>query len=300
LPEAARRVHVVAATRSDPELPLERLRLAGRLRELRAADLAFSEEEAAALLAQLGVALRPEQVRTPARAHGGLGRRPALAGLSLLGDEDRDAFIADFAGDDRAVADYLMGEVLAGQPPELRELLLRTSIVERVSGELADALTGSSGGALALEQLERAGAFVNALDRQRTWYRYHGLFGELLRARLRLERPGLETELHARAAQWLAAAGLGREAIPHALAAGAAPRAPGRALARAAARRAVGEGRDRRRRPGRARIRGCRSPPLRRGSRSARPRARRPSSRASRPARPRPSAICCAPARAAT
>jgi LuxR family maltose regulon positive regulatory protein len=216
-------IHVVAATRSDPELPLERLRLAGRLRMLRATDLAFTADEAAALLAQLGVDLREDQVARLLERTEGWAAGLRLAGLSLLGEEDRDAFIAEFAGDDRAVADYLMGEVLAGQPPELRELLLRTSIVDRVTGELADALTGASGGALALEQLERAGMFVTALDRQRTWYRYHGLFAELLRARLRLERPGLETELHARAAQWLAEAELGREAIPHALAAGAAP-----------------------------------------------------------------------------
>src|SRR3954471_76174 len=216
-------LHIAAATRSDPDLPLERLRLAGRLGELRAVDLAFTGDEAAALLGQLGLELRDDQVGRLLERTEGWAAGLRLAGLSLLAEDDPDAFIAEFAGDDRAVADYLTGEALAGQPPEVRELLLRTSIVERVSGDLADALTGSSGGALALEQLERAGMFVTALDRHRTWYRYHGLFAELLRARLRLERPGLETELHARAARWLAGAGFGREAIPHALAAGAAP-----------------------------------------------------------------------------
>ena len=138
------------------------------------------------------------------------------------------------------MADYLTGEVLAGLPPATRELLLRTSIAGRICGGLADALTGGSDGALVLEQLERTGTFVVPLDRHRTWFRYHGLFAELLRARLRLERPGLEPELHARAADWLAAAGLGREAMPHALAAGGprlGRRARRRALARAAARR---------------------------------------------------------------
>jgi LuxR family maltose regulon positive regulatory protein len=216
-------LHVVAATRSDPELPLERLRLAGRLGELRAADLAFTLEEAVELLGQLGLELGPDQVKRLLGRTEGWAAGLRLAGLSLVGESDRDAFIAEFAGDDRTVADYLTGEVLAGQPPAVRELLLRTSVADRICGDLADALTGGTGGALVLEQLERSGAFVTALDRHRTWFRYHGLFAELLRVRLRIERPGLEPELHARAAEWLAAAGLGREAIPHALAAGAAP-----------------------------------------------------------------------------
>src|SRR4051812_1298772 len=213
-------LRVVAATRSDPELPLERLRLAGRLGELREADLAFSAEEAAGLLSQLGVELTPEQIARLLERTEGWAAGLRLAGLSLLAEPNRDAFISEFAGDDRAVADYLTGEVLAVQSPDTRELLLRTSIAGRVCGDLADALTGGSGGALVLERLERDGMFVAALDRQRTWFRYHGLFAELLRARLRLERPGLEPELHARAAAWLAAAGHGREAISHALASG--------------------------------------------------------------------------------
>jgi LuxR family maltose regulon positive regulatory protein len=212
-------LHVVAATRSDPDLPLGRLRLSSRLGELRAADLAFTLPEAAALLAELGVTLRPDLVARLLERTEGWAAGLRLAGLSLRGEPDADAFVADFAGDDRAVADYLTGEVLAGQSPETRELLLRTSIAGRVCGGLADALTGGNDGALVLEQLERSGTFVVPLDRHRTWFRYHGLFAELLRARLRLERPGLEPELHARAADWLAGAGLGREAMPHALAA---------------------------------------------------------------------------------
>ncbi len=213
-------LHVVAATRADPELPLARLRLSGRMRELRAADLACTREEASALLQELGLSLRPELVLRLLERTEGWAAGLRLAGLSLRGEADPDAFVAEFAGDDRAIADYLTGEVLAGLPPATRELLLRTSIAGRVAGGLADALTGGSDGALALEELDRTGTFLVPLDRHRTWFRYHGLFAELLRARLRLEHPGLEPELHARAAEWLAGAGLGREAIPHALRAG--------------------------------------------------------------------------------
>jgi LuxR family maltose regulon positive regulatory protein len=218
-------LHVVAATRSDPLLPLARLRLSGRLSELRAADLAFTLPEATALLEGLGLSLRPELVTRLVERTEGWAAGLRLAGLSLRGEADPDAFVAEFAGDDRAVADYLTGEVLAGLPPATRELLLCTSIAGRICGDLADALTGGSDGALLLEQLERTGMFVVSLDRHGTWFRYHGLFAELLRARLRLEHPGLEPELHARAADWLAGAGLGREAMPHALAAGGPPSA---------------------------------------------------------------------------
>ena len=187
---------------------------------MRATDLAFTLEEATALLEGLGLELRPDLVARLLERTEGWAAGLRLAGLSLRGEADPDAFVAEFAGDDRAIADYLTGEVLAGQPATMRELLLRTSIAGRVCGDLADALTGGDDGALALEQLERTGAFLVPLDRHRTWFRYHGLFAELLRARLRLERPGLEPELHARAAEWLAGAGFGREALPHALAAG--------------------------------------------------------------------------------
>jgi LuxR family maltose regulon positive regulatory protein len=212
-------LHVVAATRADPDLPLSRLQLSGGLGELRASELAFTLPEATALLAELGVTLRRELVERLVERTEGWAAGLRLAGLSLRGEADPDAFVADFAGDDRAVADYLTGEVLAVQPPATRELLLRASIAERVCGGLVDALTGGEGGALALEELERQGLSIVPLDRHRTWFRFHSLFAELLQARLRLEHPGLEPELHARAADWLAAAGLGREAIPHALAA---------------------------------------------------------------------------------
>jgi LuxR family transcriptional regulator, maltose regulon positive regulatory protein len=215
-----RAISVVAGARFDPDLRLGRLRVAGRLSELRAADLAFTAAEGAELLAAMGVSLRADQVgRLVARTEGwAAGLR--LAGLTLAGETDPEAFVAGFAGDDRAVADYLTGEVLDGQPPATRAFLLHTSVADRLCGELAVAICGAPDGALTLERLARAGMFLVALDRRQRWYRYHGLFREHLRARLRLEQPGVERELHARAAAWLAANGRGAEAVPHALAAG--------------------------------------------------------------------------------
>src|SRR5919108_1631570 len=213
------RLRLLVATRADPQLPLHRLRLQGRLGEVRTEALAFTQDEAAELFDGLGVALRPDQVaRLGARTEGwAAGLR--LAGVSLRGEPDPDCFVAGFAGDDRAVADYLTGEVLASQEPAVREFLLRTSVAERVCGELADALTGDTHGARMLADLERAGLFLVPLDRQGAWYRYHAVFAELLRARLRLEHPELERELHARAGSWLVSEGLAREALPHAVAA---------------------------------------------------------------------------------
>jgi LuxR family transcriptional regulator, maltose regulon positive regulatory protein len=213
-------IRVVAAARFDPDLRLSRLRVAGRLGELRAAELAFSAAEGAELLAAMGLALRADQVgRLVARTEGwAAGLR--LAGLALAGEADAEAFVAGFAGDDRAVADYLTGEVLEGQPAATREFLLRTSVVDRLCGALADALCGAANGAFTLDRLARSGMFLSPLDRRRRWFRYHGLFREHLRARLRLEQPGAEPELNARAAAWLAANGRGAEAVEHALAAG--------------------------------------------------------------------------------
>jgi len=208
---------VVVASRSDPDLPLGRLRLEGRLSEVRGAALAFTTTEAAELLAGYGLTLREDQLdRLLARTEGwAAGLR--LAALSLRAEPDVDRFLANFAGDDHAVADYLSGEVLGAQSADVREFLLRTSLVDRVCGGLADALTGARDGARTLVELQRAGVFLQPLDRHDTWFRYHPLFAELLHARVRLERPGLAPELHLRAARWLSANGLGREALPHAL-----------------------------------------------------------------------------------
>ena len=213
-------VPVVATARFDPDLRLDRLRVAGQLGELRAAQLAFTEAEGAELFAAMGLALREHQVRRLVARTEGWAAGLRLAGLTLAGEADPEPFVAGFAGDDRAVADYLTGEVLDGQPAETRDFLLRTSIADRLSGELAGELTGTSDAALALERLARTGMFLVPLDRRRGWYRYHGLFRDHLRARLRLEQPGAERELHARAGAWLAANGRGAEGVAHALLAG--------------------------------------------------------------------------------
>jgi LuxR family maltose regulon positive regulatory protein len=216
-------LRVAIASRSDPDLHLGRLRLEGRLGELRAMDLAFTCPEAGALLAEHGLSLRPDQVERLVSRTEGWAAGLRLAALSLQAEPDPDRFVADFTGDDHAVADYLSGEVLALQRPAVREFLLRTSVADRVCGGLADALSGGRDGARALVEVHRAGLFLMPVDRRETWFRYHPLFAELLRARLRLERPQLWTELHGRAARWLAGQDLGREALPHALEAGEQP-----------------------------------------------------------------------------
>jgi LuxR family transcriptional regulator, maltose regulon positive regulatory protein len=213
------RLRLVAATRADPDLPLQRLRLQGRLADLRGDALALTDDEAAELLAALGLHLHPDQVSRLVDRTEGWAAGLRLAGLSLAGDADPDRFIAAFAGDDHAVSDYLTGEVLAAQPAAVRTFLLRTSVAERLCGPLAEALTGADHGALRLAEIERAGLFLLPLDRHRGWYRYHAMFAELLRARLRLEEPELERDLRARAGAWLAREGLAREALPHAIAA---------------------------------------------------------------------------------
>jgi LuxR family transcriptional regulator, maltose regulon positive regulatory protein len=218
--ECGERLGLAVASRSDPDLSLGRLRVEGRLGEVRAADLAFTTAEAAALLAEHDLALRPDQVERLVVRTEGWAAGLSLAALSLRVEPDADAFLAEFTGDDRAVADYLSGEVLALQPPAIRDFLLRTSIAGRLCGGLADALTGGADGARTLAALHRDGVFLSAVDRHERWFRYHSLFAELLRARLDIEHPGLAAELHVRAARWLAAHDLGREALPHALAAG--------------------------------------------------------------------------------
>jgi LuxR family transcriptional regulator, maltose regulon positive regulatory protein len=210
----------VLATRHDLQLRLHRLRLEGELTEIRAADLRFSVAEARELLAAAGVALpEPALAMLHQRAEGwAAGLR--LAALSLAGREDPELFAAQFSGSERTVAEYLLAEVLERQPAPVRRLLLRTSVLERVSGPLADALTGGSGGEQALQQLEQANAFVVSLDVGRSWFRYHHLFTDLLQLELRRAEPGEVTALHEAAAGWFAEHGLPTEAIGHAQAAG--------------------------------------------------------------------------------
>ena len=209
----------VLATRHDLRLGLHRLRLEGELAEIRAGDLRFSLAEARELFAAAGVQLsEPELARLHERTEGwAAGLR--LAALSLSGHPDPGRFAAEFSGSERTVAEYLLAEVLERQSEQVRRLLLRTSVLERVSGPLADALTGDSGGERVLQDLEEANAFVVALDAARAWFRYHRLFADLLQLELRRAAPGEVTGLHRVAAQWFAERWFAVEAIRHAQAA---------------------------------------------------------------------------------
>ena len=187
-------LNLVLASRSDPPLALARLRARGQLTELRAAELRFTTGEAAALLLHMaagtGAALPDAAVAAMAARTEGWAAGLQLAGLSLRGQPDVDGFVAAFTGSHRYVLDYLAEEVLERQPGRLREFLLETSVLERLSGELCDAVTGRPGSQAQLEQAERAGLFVVPLDEVRGWWRYHHLFADLLRARSQTEQPG--------------------------------------------------------------------------------------------------------------
>jgi LuxR family maltose regulon positive regulatory protein len=214
-------VHVVLSTRLDPPLPLARMRAQGELAELRIRELHFTHEETAELLnGSMGLALAAEDVAWLAEQTEGWAAGLVLAGLSLRGRPDSGGFIAAFSGGDRHVADYLVAEVLERQPEELREFLLRTSVLERLSGPLCDAVLETQGSAELLRELEASNLFVVPLDDRRQWYRYHQLFADLLRLQLGAHEPTLVPVLHRRAAAWHQAAGNVDEAIGHASAAG--------------------------------------------------------------------------------
>ena len=213
-------LRLVVATRADPPLSLHRLRVAGQLSELREADLAFTRSEARAMLGDHGVTLSGDELEALLRRTEGWAAGLRLAALTLRDHPLPGRFVDELAGDDRAIAGYLLEEVLAVQPPELRAFLLRTSVPGQLCGELADALTGRSDGAEVLAGLEREHVFISATGPRRSWYRYHSLFAELLRAELRHEHPEELPDLHRRAAAWHAANGLPVEAVRHALAGG--------------------------------------------------------------------------------
>jgi LuxR family transcriptional regulator, maltose regulon positive regulatory protein len=207
----------VLATRHDVRLGLHRLRLEGELAEIRDPDLRFTVAEAEDLFGSAGVKL-PQPALLVERTEGwAAGLR--LAALSLAGHPDPERFAEKFSGSERTVAEYLLAEVLDRQSAGVRRLLLRTSVLERVNGELADLLTGGSGGERVLQDLEEANAFVVALDAARTWFRYHILFADLLQLELRRTEPGGIARLHRTAADWFASHGSGAEAIRHAQAA---------------------------------------------------------------------------------
>jgi LuxR family transcriptional regulator, maltose regulon positive regulatory protein len=206
----------VLAGRHNLRLGLHRLRLEGELTEIRAASLRFSRSEARALFEAAEARLsEPALTRLYERTEGwAAGLR--LAALSLTGHPDPERFAAEFCGSERTVAEYLLAEVLEQQNEEVRRLLSRTSLLERVSGPLADLLTGGSGGERILHKLEQSGAFVVALDAQRSWFRYHRLFADLLKLELRHTEPTELAALHGTAADWFAEHGFPVEAIRHA------------------------------------------------------------------------------------
>jgi LuxR family transcriptional regulator, maltose regulon positive regulatory protein len=216
---AASELRFVLATRHDARLGLHRLRLEGELTEIGQADLRFSLAEARELFAAAGIELSERALVMLHERTEGWAAGLRLAALSLAGHSDPERFAAEFSGSERTVAEYLLAEVLERQSEQVRRLLLRTSVLEWVSGELADALTGGSGGERVLQELEEANAFVVSLDAGRSRFRYHHLFADLLQLELRSTAPGEITGLHQVAAHWLAEHGYPVEAIRHAQAA---------------------------------------------------------------------------------
>lgn len=219
-------LHLALATRSDPPLPLARLRARGDMVEIRAEELRFNQAETTSLLNDaLRLDLDPDDVgRLQERTEGWVAGL-YLAALSLQGRSDVGLFIEAFAGDDRHIVDYLGAEVLDGQTDEVRAFLLKTSILERLCGPLCDAVLAAEGSARILQAIERSNLFLVPLDRKRRWYRYHHLFGELLRRELEDSERASLPSLHRRAAAWHRDEGLIPEAISHFVAAGEATEA---------------------------------------------------------------------------
>ena len=209
----------VLATRHDLRLGLHRLRLEGELTEIRAADLRFTLDEARVLFAAAGVELPGSALTLLHARTEGWAAGLRLAALSLAGHPDPERFAAEFSGSERTVAEYLLAEVLERQSQEVRRLLLRTSILDQVNGELADLLTGDEGGERILQELEESNAFVVALDVARSWFRYHRMFADLLQLELRRTASSEIGALHHTAAQWYADHGYPMEAIRQAQAA---------------------------------------------------------------------------------
>ncbi len=213
-------LRLVLLSRADPRLSLHRLAVEGHLTELRTADLAFTVEEAAELFALADLSLTEPQLSALHSRTEGWAAGLRLAALSLKDEDDVDATVSTFAGDERSVADYLVEEVLRHQPEPIRQYLLRTSVVDELGPHLANALSGRSDGVRILETLEHAGAFVSGVGDRRDAYRYHTMFRELLRSQLRHQMPDLFSLQHRRAACWYAQHGRGVEATQHALDAG--------------------------------------------------------------------------------
>jgi LuxR family maltose regulon positive regulatory protein len=218
--------HLLISTRADPALPLARLRARGELVEIRAADLRFTPEEVATYLNEaIGLNLAENEIAALEDRTEGWIAALQLAALSIEGRTDVGGFIAGFTGDDRYIVDYLVEEVLRRQPDHIRNFLIQTSILDRLTGPLCDAVTAQPGGKAMLESLDRANLFVVPLDDSRRWYRYHHLFADVLRTHLTDERGGEVRDLHRRASQWFDENGEPAPAVRHALAAGDVERA---------------------------------------------------------------------------
>jgi LuxR family transcriptional regulator, maltose regulon positive regulatory protein len=213
-------VHAVLATRRDLQLRLPQLRLEGELAEIRAADLRFTEQETRELLQASGITLSEAGAALLHQRTEGWAAGLRLAAISLADHLDPERFVAEFSGSNRTVAEYLLAEMLERQPDDVKDLLLRTSLLDRVNGELADLLTGRPGSERILLELEDANAFVVSLDPGRTWFRYHHLFADLLRLELRRTLPEEAPALHLRAAGWFTRQGQFVDAIRHTQAAG--------------------------------------------------------------------------------
>jgi LuxR family maltose regulon positive regulatory protein len=210
--------HLVIASRTDPPFPLARLRARGQMTEINAADLRFTPEEAAAFLrGVMGLDLSGESVAALDEKIEGWIAGLQLAALSARGREDASHLAEAFTGSNRHVFGYLAEEVLDQQPDDVQNFLLQTSVLERLSPPLCDAVTGRGDGQEMLERVEEANLFTVALDDAGHWYRYHHLFADALRRRLRQSNPELEPELHLRASEWYEREGFAKEAVRHAL-----------------------------------------------------------------------------------
>jgi LuxR family maltose regulon positive regulatory protein len=211
-------MRVILATRADPPLPLARLRASDQLTEIRADHLRFTPDEAAAFLNDvMGLKLSADNIAALETRTEGWVAGLQLAALSMQGRDDRASFIKAFAGSNAYIVGYLIEEVLQRQSKDVQAFLLQTSILERFTGPLCDAVTGGRNGHLLLETLRQRNLFVVPLDDQREWYRYHHLFAEVLQHRLRQEQPESLPTLHLRAAEWCEKDGLIVEAVQHAL-----------------------------------------------------------------------------------
>ena len=211
-------MHLVLSCRADPNLPLARLRSRGQLTEMRAVDLRFTPDETAAFLNDvMGLGLSAAEITALDKRVEGWIAGLQMAALSMRGRKDVSGFIKSFSGSHRFVLDYLVEEVLDQQSSDIQEFLLRTSILERMTAPLCNAVTDRDDSQGILAQLEQANLFLIHLDDQRRWYRYHHLFTDLLRSRVEQAQPDLVLALHCRASEWYESAEFVEEAVTHAI-----------------------------------------------------------------------------------